>query len=230
MLNLHNHTTFSDGDWTVKELLEAAARSGLSVIGISDHFATSKVHCVIPDELSQYIASIREAAKPYEGTLRVLVGAEIDSSRERTDFSTISFKALGALDYVLFEYIEDDDVDGMPLWEFLDIRREVPCRVGLAHNDVGRNFKDFSAPDLADALVANDVFLEMSTNRAYSRFGKQFYRLWPELFVAHAKAGGLLSIGCDIHSQIAQVGDVSDALDFLDAHGIRSALDGWLRA
>jgi histidinol phosphatase-like PHP family hydrolase len=230
MLNLHNHTTFSDGSWTVQEILEAAAQSGLKAIGISDHFATSKVHCVEPGELAQYIAAIREAAKPYEGRMRVLAGAEIDSSRERTDFPAMDMKALGALDYALFEYVEDDDVGGMPLWEFLDVRRTVPCKVGLAHNDVGRNFRDFGAGELSEAFVSNGVFMELSTNRAYGRLGKQYYRFWPELFVAHVKAGGALSIGCDIHSKIANVGDVADALEFLDAHGIRHALDGWLRA
>lgn len=230
MLNLHNHTTFSDGAWTVQEILGAAARSGLSVIGISDHFATSKVHCVMPGELAQYAAAIREAARPYGGRLRVLAGAEIDSSAKRTDFSSIDLKALGALDYALFEYVEDGDADGMPLWEFLDVRKKVACKAGLAHNDFARNFKDMDAGELASVLAGNGIFLEMSTNRSYGRLGKQYYRLWPDLFVRHAKAGGALSIGCDIHSQLARVGDVADALDFLDAHGIRGALDGWLRA
>lgn len=37
MIDIHTHTTYSDGSFSVKELLEEAERTGLSLLSITDH-------------------------------------------------------------------------------------------------------------------------------------------------------------------------------------------------
>ncbi|WP_308410406.1 PHP domain-containing protein [Mesotoga sp. Brook.08.YT.4.2.5.1] len=38
MIDIHNHTIFSDGRNTVEEVIQSASLKGLHVVGISDHF------------------------------------------------------------------------------------------------------------------------------------------------------------------------------------------------
>lgn len=42
-MNLHNHTTFSDGALEPEELISAAVEAGLGAVAVTDHFKTSKV-------------------------------------------------------------------------------------------------------------------------------------------------------------------------------------------
>ena len=55
MINLHNHTTYSDGRFEPEEIVRAALDAGLTHIGISDHFRTAKLGAtaqyVIAEEL-----------------------------------------------------------------------------------------------------------------------------------------------------------------------------------
>ena len=37
MIDIHTHTTYSDGSFSVRELLEEAERTGLSLLSITDH-------------------------------------------------------------------------------------------------------------------------------------------------------------------------------------------------
>ncbi|MEW5937676.1 MAG: PHP domain-containing protein [Candidatus Thermoplasmatota archaeon] len=228
MISLHNHTHFSDGSWSVAEVLEAAAQAGLAVVGITDHFATSKIPAVMAHELEPYVNAVRSAARLYEGRMKVLVGVEIDSSPERTFFEAIDWEAVGALDYVLFEYVGDELYSGMPLWELLELRKKIACPVGLAHNDVARNFGHRGAEEMAALFSSHKIFLELNTSRAYSRLGMQFYRLWPEIFRMHVGQGGILSIGTDTHAKLYSVGDIADAEEFLASHGISEAAWYWL--
>lgn len=43
MIDLHTHTTESDGTWTPRQLVEEAARLGLSTIAITDHDTTAGI-------------------------------------------------------------------------------------------------------------------------------------------------------------------------------------------
>jgi histidinol phosphatase-like PHP family hydrolase len=228
MISAHNHTTFSDGAWTPAEVIEAARAARLKAVGISDHFATSKIKSVSPRELDQYVAAVRGAAVPFADSIKVYVGAELDSAPSRTFYDEIDYEKLARLDYLLAEYVGDEERGGMPLWEFVELRKRVPCPVGLAHNDIDRNLGHVPARDLAELLVAERVFVELNTNRDYSRLGRQYYRLWPEFFVEFGKAGGALSIGADVHSRISDVGNVADAEGFAREKGLADCLQRWL--
>ena len=37
MIDLHTHTTFSDGTWTIEEMLSNAEKAGISTLAITDH-------------------------------------------------------------------------------------------------------------------------------------------------------------------------------------------------
>jgi histidinol phosphatase-like PHP family hydrolase len=219
MMSLHNHTNFSDGDWSPAEAMEAAASLGISTLGINDHLAVPYLNSVQPTDVDRYAASVREAARPFAGRLEVFVGVELFASPGVTDFGLIDFPGLARLDYLVAEHVGNEARGGIPFWEFIEMRKRIPCPVGLAHTDVAAVLGHADAEELAELLRMERIFVELNTNKQYSRLGRQFYRYWPELFKAIGEAGGELSAGTDLHSRLADVGNVGDAVDFAASVG-----------
>jgi histidinol phosphatase-like PHP family hydrolase len=225
MMSLHNHTNFSDGTWSPSEVVEAAASMRLKAVGITDHLAARHVNSVGIEFLDSYAAKVREVAAQFAGRIETYVGAEIHASPRNTDFERMDADALSGLDYVLFEHVGDESRGGMPFWEFIEYRKRIRCPVGLAHADVAVVLGHVDAKELAELLTMEGIFLEMNTNRQYSRLGKQFYRHWPSLFSEMGRAGGELTVGTDVHSRLAEVGNVGDAIDFAEASGASGCLE-----
>lgn len=223
MMNLHNHTTYSDGRLTPKEVVEAAIDSGLEYVGITDHFATRKVVCVKVDELGQYTASIRELAGRYKDRIRVLVGVELDASQDRTDFDSLPYDRVSELDFVLMEYVQDPLWRGMDLWEAIKVCNKIHCPVGLAHNDIGRNFAHTNMESLINMLSSHEIFIELCSSLRNSKFNKPYYR-YAEAFFEAARGRILVSIGTDSHYDREEVGDISDALEFIREKGLGDSL------
>jgi len=223
MMSLHNHTTYSDGKLTPVEVVEAALAAGMGHVAITDHFATQKVRSVRQDELGQYVASIKEIASRYTGKIRVLAGVEIDASPKRTDFETLPYEQLGKLDFVLLEYVQDQLWGGMDLWEILPYRRRLACHVGLAHNDIGKNFRDTNSASLVNLLESHEIFVELCSSLRNSKFGKPYYR-YAEQFFRNAGGRVAVSIGTDAHHEPAEVCDVADAVSFVKEMGLENSL------
>ena len=70
LVDLHLHSTFSDGRYTPTMLVDEAVAKGISVIAITDHDSWNGM------------AEAREAAKGYGGRIRVLTGIELGTQYE----------------------------------------------------------------------------------------------------------------------------------------------------
>ena len=223
-MNLHNHTTFSDGMFAPEVIVKKAAEYGLHFIGITDHYLTGKVRSMDNSLLERYIDAVEELKHRYAGKIRVLAGVEIDASAERTDFREIRYDLLNSLDYVLFEYVNDDLWGGMHLWElFPTINRiEIPC--GLAHNDISRNFKEIDYDALLGVLGDYGIFVELSPSQRNSKFGKPYYRFAPDFFSKLAETEVKVSIGTDTHTKIAEIGAIGDAVQFIRERALQENL------
>jgi hypothetical protein len=171
MINLHNHTTWSDGAFSLGTIVKAAIDAGLAHVGICDHFATSKLGprwTVSREHLPQYAAAIRQVAAAYAGQIRVWVGLEIDSAPMRTDLDALGLfhdraEPLDCLDYVLFEYVGEAYRGGLPLQQLVALRPRIGVPVGLAHSFLAATFEDRYTPrELANTLAAADLFVELS--------------------------------------------------------------------
>jgi histidinol phosphatase-like PHP family hydrolase len=246
-INLHNHTTFSDGKLTPEELVQAAIEAGLTHIGISDHFRTAKLagsaQYVISEGMGEYIQAIRALAKTYAAQIKVLVGLEIDFS-ERTPLDQLwqrGFKNtfLNDLDYVLFEYVGDREWRGLPLSALLSYRRWIQVPVGLAHTLMARTFAALPAGQLAQTLGQQRIFVELSTASDYmvalpsqersAASARVFYYRYPtpyhdSFFAACRDQDVLFSIGSDTHARREEVGDIADAQAFLAEKGLTGQL------
>jgi histidinol phosphatase-like PHP family hydrolase len=224
MMNLHNHTTFSDGLFSPKEIIEAGIEANLTHIAITDHYMTNKVDCIPVGGLLDYIQKIKALADEFQDQIKVLCGVELDSSKKRTDFSSLPYDDLSNLDFVLFEYVQNDIWNGMPLWELLGIREKIKCPVGLAHNDIGKNFSHTKYDELIAVLEANDIFIELCPSLRNSKLNTPFYHYAEGFFSNLQNSKVLVSIGSDTHSNLKNVGNLDDALDFIKRFGLTENL------
>jgi histidinol phosphatase-like PHP family hydrolase len=227
-INLHVHSTLSDGAHSARDLVRSAIVHGLTHIGISDHYLTRKLSspqfCVAPDEVAAYAADIREVADDHARWLDVLVGLEVDWSARAAPYLSALWPQVGELDYLLFEYVDDDAWEGDSLEALLALRPSLALPVGLAHNDLGTNFAERYAPAvLVEILEAYDLFLELPTGP-----GTGYYRaqdpytlcVWECL----ARSAVRYSVGSDAHQRIDAVAEVDDAYQFLEERGLRQWL------
>lgn len=86
--DLHMHTIFSDGENTPEEMIEAALKKSMSVMGISDHSYTffDESYCMPKDRISDYKMTINSLKKTCPAGLSLLLGIEQDYySAEPTD-------------------------------------------------------------------------------------------------------------------------------------------------
>ncbi len=82
--DLHTHTIFSDGAYTVEELVKLAAKEGLAAVGISDHSFTEfdQRYCMKANRLDEYIKEIRRVQELYKDRIEVYAGLEYDGYSE----------------------------------------------------------------------------------------------------------------------------------------------------
>lgn len=144
MIDLHAHTTCSDGTDTPLALVKKAASSGITVLGISDHDST---------------AGWAEAVASLHGNLKLALGAEVSCLTE----DGISVHMLG----LLF------DGENKPLQQLLSDSRDtrIPRMKKMIENLQGAGYEitleDVAAatpagatlgrPHLADALVVKKI-------------------------------------------------------------------------
>jgi hypothetical protein len=158
-MNLHNHSIYSDGDFSPEQIAAEAARGSLTHVAITDHFETAKVRrCLTSDQLGDYIKEIGLLNERYEGSLRVLAGVEIDTNPDRCALQELPVDQLNKLDLVLFEFINDEWNGGSSLEEIAPLIDQIKVPCGLVHTDFARVFQGVAPQDLAESLASHDLF------------------------------------------------------------------------
>src|SRR6476646_1590060 len=89
LTSLHNHTTWSDGEPTVAQLVAEAERLGLDEVGISDHYALTpdnrRVEWSMPlPKLGEYVSELQRA-KALARRVTVRLGVEANSFPETVE-------------------------------------------------------------------------------------------------------------------------------------------------
>jgi DNA polymerase (family 10) len=97
--DLHTHTNHSDGTYGISEMAEAARKSGLEYIGITDHTKNERIANGMDD--SRFARHFDEIDKVNEGLegMRILKGAEIDILKDGS--LDLKRKTLEMMDYRL---------------------------------------------------------------------------------------------------------------------------------
>lgn len=99
-MDLHMHTTWSDGALTVREMAQAAKARGLKAIVITDHsHGLGIANGLTPERLRQQAAEIRQVDAEMGPDFRVLHGTEMEIKADGTlDFPD---EVLAELDFVI---------------------------------------------------------------------------------------------------------------------------------
>ena len=235
LINLHNHSTWSDGQYTPEQLVKAGIVNRLTHIGISDHFYTAKLTVplfyVDVDEIEAYVADLRRVADLFADHIQVLAGLEIDWSPRAIPRLEALWPEVDQLDYVLFEYVQNAEWYGESLEALLEVLPHIHIPVGLAHNDLCHNFGSLYTPEqLVELLEKHHIFVEVSTGQAtttYNRTDPQHIQLWDAL--AAPQSTVRFSVGSDTHNRIDDIGNVAGAHRFLQERGLLDRLitTGW---
>lgn len=223
LFNLHNHTPFSDGAYTIDELCEAHLRCGFEVagVGISDHlFSTPSSRDVANDreferlfgrEARNYFAEVRAARERWQGRLQVICGVEINWPRNRQYLDLVRTMVQGA-DFVLFEF-----VDWAGLTMLANQARRWPCPVGLAHCDVEVQFPNTPMQQVVRTLVNARIFYEVNTKLMPLSDHEAWFRT-----LAQHRIG--LTLGSDTHDDLGVIKTLPAMYDYLAKVGVADKL------
>lgn len=170
-MDLHNHTIWSDGVHTADEIVQNAIKHGLTAIGISDHFDTSKCNSIKKNQLKDYIESINKLKDIYRDDIEVYAGIELSMNTDLCDIRNLPYDKLSTLDYVLFEYI-DFSSHSIKLSELKEYSSKLDCNIGLAHTDLPYFCKTYGLKKVIDLMKENNLFWELNVNEGYEYFHK----------------------------------------------------------
>ncbi len=211
-MNFHIHSTWSDGTYTPEIIVREAIKRKIDKIAITDHYYTKKTASLPAKYLKMYVDDLKALRKKYAKDIDLYIGLEIDFS-PRTDIEHLP--EFEGVDFLLFEYVQDEIWNGYPLWMLLDLRKKIDKPVILAHNEISRNFRDVDYVSLAKVLESDNIGLELNTNYNYTKLDMPYYRLAEDFFKIVKDYNIPISIGSDLHDDINDLTNVSDALEFI---------------
>ena len=228
-VNYHNHTVFSDGSFIPAVIVAEAFVKGLEAVGISDHcFSGIKLGPNDVPSVESYIGAVDKVRERYGEKIRVAVGMEVAFGPNMAE-SGIPRSICARLDFMLFEYV--GLYKGFGLDELVAVRRDIDCRVGLAHTDMDLAFPDMEREKLADVLEKEDIFVELCPTRRNMRVAlhpvdgeelyiRPAYRCNMDFYsLVQGREIGL-TIGTDTHDNLSGVGAIGDAVDFIEELGL----------
>lgn len=213
--DLHMHTTWSDGGYSIREMVEAARAKGYSHIVITDHSDYLKVaNGLSAERLREQIAEVRAVNEEYDD-IEVFCGTEMDILPDATlDFDD---ELLAELDFVIAAIHSSFSQSQEQIMERLHTAMKNPHVKMIAH-PTGRIIgqREGYNPDVSQLIQWAKEYgkiLELNANP---------YRL--DLKVAHLieaqEAGVNIAINTDAHA--------IDQLDFMET-GVNHAKKAWLK-
>ena len=210
MIDLHTHTTCSDGTDSPRELVNKAIVRGIEVLGITDHDTTS---------------GWQEATQSLRGSLQLALGAEISCLTN----DGVSVHMLGLLFDPLHEEMQqvlEETRDGrLPRMRKM-IEKMRAEGMDISIEDVEKampNGATMGRPHLADALVAkkivksrDEAFIDLLHND--SRFYVSHAAPTPvEAIALIRRAGGVAVIAHPFASHRGQILKAEDFIDLVSA-------------
>ncbi|MCB2292647.1 PHP domain-containing protein [Clostridium algoriphilum] len=185
MLDLHTHTTYSDGDHTPEKIILNSIENGVRVIGISDHHKAFFMEKPKLKPFEDYIDEINYLKKKYKDKIEVKAGIEINLNfNEVGGESRIPYEKLSKTDFVLLERIdglvtfEDPNRYHVKLKDIGRIVEKINSRIGLAHTDLFKLSEIYSEGKgteygmdyVISILKKYNIFWELNTRAEHKYF------------------------------------------------------------
>ena len=218
--NLHNHTPFSNGAYTIDELCEAhleCATTKFDGIGITDHLfctpSSRELHNerdferTFAKETRDYVDEVHAARRRWEGKLHIFCGCEINWPLNKNHLPLIR-NYLNGIDYALFEA-----VDWAGLTQLANQARRWPCPVGLAHTDVSKHFPSTSMDQVVRTMANARIFYEVGVNLLPLSSHERWFNVLPNHRV-------YVTVGTDTHDDLKCISHVAEIVEYLDEKGL----------
>jgi histidinol-phosphatase (PHP family) len=221
----HNHSSWSDGRATFAEIYAFAERSGVEILGLSDHFCvlpngTSPDWSLQPSELNAYLADVESFRD--KGAIEVRVGLEFDwfehhdtIVRPYVERIALDYR-IGAVHHVVGRQFDVDisywrdrsqearDEIYVKYWALIREMAESRLFDIAAHLDLPKKLGFYPSSDLSphidaalDAIHASDMVVELNT----AGFGKPCADGYPSLQILQKcrKRGIPVTLSSDGH-------------------------------
>ena len=206
MMDLHVHTTFSDGTCSIPEACKSAAAKKIPIIAISDHFTTTWkikfINTLGLEVLPEYFRQIEVARTG--APIRILAGIEIDCE---SDLKAILNLPLRQFDFINFEYVKTLD----QLKKIISLRNEPTLSSKpfiLAHASFFNSVSKQNLNRFIDLLAQYNIAVELNSRYAtYFLKAESNFRMLSEKEIK-------FSIGSDAHDSMS-IGDVKQQYNFL---------------
>lgn len=205
MIDIHAHTTFSDGTDSPRALVNNAIIQGLDVLGVTDHDS---------------VAGWEEASRAIRGTIKLALGAEISC----LTLSGLSVHMVGLLfdgsDLAMLEMLEQTRDDRIPrMIKMIELLNADGISVTIEDiNAVKPPGATLGRPHLADALVSlgfiksrDDAFKGLLNNE--SKYYVAHLAPTPEIAIAQIRSSGGVAIIA--HPFASHRGETLSPADFL---------------
>lgn len=209
--DLHLHTEWSDGEFTIEQMADAAAEFGHEYICISDHATGPGMVGGVgldDEELRQQMAEIRDK----EAGLPIPVFAGVEANIDADGGISVDDDLLAELDCVVAS--PHSGLDG-------DATDRLVTAVSHPHVDIlghpsgrilnGRPGLEFDVTAVAEAAADHDTALEVNSN-------PHRLDLWGSAVKQAVEAGATIAIDTDAHSP-SEYGNVR--------YGVHTARRGW---
>ena len=204
-IDLHVHTTHSDGRSKPKTIIERAIELGLTDLGIADHYGGLESYSIVSTaQLNDYIAELTKLKELYRPRIRLWVALETSI------LDDLPFEQLNRLDFALFEDIEMNPRLGYFIGH---VKPNLRIPIGIAHPQI--IFLEKSA----DTLEKEAIFVELNTHYPDRYRSKWASLVWKKL----ASRDIRISVASDAHD-VKRVGDTSDAISFIEENGLTEKL------
>ncbi len=251
----HTHTNFSDGKNTMEEMVLAAIRLGMPVIGFSDHSDSPyQDYCMREADYPAYLAELNRLQKEYAGKITIMRGIELDSHSDPAIVTQLDYH-LCSVHELVFEdrYYGIDHAASLQMdcinnelggdklafarcyFDELvaHVRKNKPTIVG--HFDVLTKFSLMDETDPAyrrialealEQVVAVCPVLEINTG-AISRKWREVPYPADFLLCALREMGGKIILGADTHAADTIDCAFPLAVELAKKAGFRSLLTLW---
>ncbi len=212
--DLHNHTTWSDGANSIREMAEAAKARGFEYVAVTDHSKRLTVARGLDEK--RLLEQLEELRATQVAGIHILAGIEVDILEDGS--LDLEDRVLRELDLVVASVHSRFNLSREKQTERILRAMDHPHFTILAHPTgrliLEREPYDVDVERMIEHARQRGCFLELNSNPARLDLNDVYVRL--------AKASGVLvSIDCDGHR----------TADFENlSHGIVQARRGWLTA
>ena len=170
LMDLHNHSLWSDGINTTKEIIDNAIKLNINAIGITDHLQSTKGPSIQFSQIESYINELQALKIYYKNRIKILIGIEISVFPYPEYLNSIPYESLKELDYALLEYLENMNPE-ISLYDIETYLHKFPCRLGLAHTDLLKLANNHGGlANITEFLSENNIFWEINSNFMYEFF------------------------------------------------------------